>query len=80
MHLAVDGIGALGADLQLILDPGVGELALQRLDELGRDPLAVLLRGQTTVALLVDVRRGEILTDSELLIRSLYPLLHATTA
>ena len=45
LHLAVDGVGALGADLQLVDDPGVGELLLQRLDKLGRDLLAVLLRG-----------------------------------
>ena len=45
LHLAVDGVGALGPDLQFVDDARVGELAFQRLNELGRDLLAILLRG-----------------------------------
>ena len=42
-HLGPNGVGGLGADLQLVSDVGVGQLLLQRFDELRHQLLPVLL-------------------------------------
>ena len=54
-------------DESITLPLPIGDVAFQ---------LAVFLRAQTPVTLLVDICRGVILTDRELLIRPLNPLLH----
>ena len=42
-HLLPDGVGGLGADFQFVLNAGLRELALERLDKLCHQLFAVLL-------------------------------------
>ena len=66
--------------LRLLMRLRFFRFRLQLLDEQLERPRRVAAGEDSRAVQLIDIRRVEILTDSEFLIRPFYPLLHRTSA